>query len=56
MNNKSLINHAAGKTELCLYLFMENITKTLSYEEALKKYTATNLGEKSIIEVCQKVK
>ena len=36
-------------------LNMENITKMLPYEKAIKKYTATNVGKKSIIEVCQEV-
>jgi len=37
-------------------LSMENdITKTLSHEQAIKKYTATNVEKKSITEVCQEV-
>jgi hypothetical protein len=36
-------------------LSVENITKTLSYEEAIKKYTAINVEKKVLIQVCQEL-
>jgi hypothetical protein len=32
-----------------------NITKWLSHEEAIKQHAAKNVGEKSVIEMCQEV-
>lgn len=53
---KSLLNHVRGKTEHPSILVIEDdIMKYLLDEEMTKEYGAKNIGEKSIINVCQVV-